>query len=376
MQITEYRSPGELRDAARQAGDVVVHGADARAALVAQFLKAEGARVSTGDAALTILATPTPDAPNVPNLGLVSDALYDALVGIVPVRLDFMCPGFAKCGTTTLQEALVQNPGCYLPPAKETFFLQWYKSKPDATRTLRTRHYRNAAPSRRAGCIEPSHYRYAKEAFDYFGGDMKILFMLRNPAEAEFSYFRMIARNLYRDKHLDLFRQCRRFGAEMFALYVERELKPGNDRRFDYDRWISEYRKYFPKENVKIVLFEDMLKSPRATLDDIQAFLGLTPIPFDRLPHANEGKSVSRGYLAAKINLALFKIDERLKSRPTNRLIRFYQRHAKRAVFALTLKKDDAKLTPEAKAILTAHFMPSIQRLEKLMGRSLEGVWY
>jgi hypothetical protein len=336
------------------------------------------AQESHGGAALAILASPNPDfsGSGFADVGTVSDALYDALIGLVPVHLNFMCPGFAKCGTTTLQEVLVQNPACYLPPAKETFFLQWHKNVPGATRMLRMRHYQNVEPGKIAGAIEPSHYNRAKNAFEYFGGDLKILFMLRNPADAEFSYFRMIARNLYRDKHLELFRQYRRFGAEMFDAYVRREVATGYDKRFAYDRWISEYLKYFPRENVKIVLFEDMLKNPRATLDDIQTFLGLEALPFERLPHANEGKSVSRGYLAAKINLGIFKIDERLKSRPTNRFVRLYQKYGKRAVFAFTLKKDDTKLSPEAKAALTQYFMPSIRRLEKVMGRSLEGVWY
>lgn len=376
MRMTTYHTPDELCAAARAAGRVAVPDTGASSALVAQFLKAEGVCVTAENPQLTVFTAPAPDAPDAPDACIVSGALQDALAALVPVHLDFMCPGFAKCGTTTLQEVLIQDPDCYLPPAKETFFLQWYQKTPDATRVLRTRHYRRVRPGQKAGCIEPSHYNRAKDAFEYFGSGMKILFMVRNPAEAEFSYFRMLARNIYRDKHLDLFKTCRRFGPQMFDLYVEREVKPGYDKRFAYDRWISEYLKYFPKENVKVVLFEDMLKNPRASLDDIQTFLGLTPLPFGRLPHANEGKSVSRGYLAARVNLALFKIDEKLKSRPINRFVRFYQRYIKRAVFAFTLKKDDSKLTPEAKTALTAHFMPSIRRLETIIGRSLEGVWY
>lgn len=411
MQVNLIHTPDVLREMALHAGAVVICGTDARAALISQYLKGAGAcvalhavlgtpdcvmvygipAVSARDvpdkSALTILAASggqdKPDAPadalfrmGFANVAVVPDAVCDALVGIVPVHLDFMCPGFAKCGTTTLQKVLEKNPECFLPPAKETFFFQWHEKTPDATRILRTRHFAKGAPNLRVGCIEPSHYNHAKDAFSYFGGDLKILFILRNPAEAEFSYFRMIARNLYKEKHLDLYKKCRRFGLEMFEMYINREVATGYDKRFTYDRWISEYLKYFSKENVKIVLFEDMLKNPGVVLSEIQSFLDLTPLPFNELPHANEGKAVSRGYLAARVNLGIFQIDDKLKSHPINRAIRFYQRFGKRAVFALTQKKDNTKLDSKTKAKLIVHFMPSIKRLEAIIGRSLEGVWY
>ena len=310
------------------------------------------------------------------NVAAISDSLYRALRGQVPVYLDFMCPGFAKCGTTTLQEVLKHNKSAFLPPAKETFFLQWYKQD-GSTRVLRDRHYNNVRPGQKVGDIDPSHYNRARDAYEYFGGDLKLVFMLRNPADAEFSLIKMMNRFVYRPKYVEYYKRHGKFGQAMFMDYVSRELCAGKGgRRFEYARWIDEYLKYYPRENVKIVLMEDMLKKPTETMNEIQEFLGLDVMRFETLPRANEGKKVSRGWRSARVNLWVFGIDEYRKSRMNTLPMILFRKVLKPLIFAFTLVDNDEKISPEARRAVMDHYMPSIHRLEEIMGRSLEGAWY
>ena len=43
------------------------------------------------------------------------------------MKLDFVVPGFSKCGTTTLCSLLSEHPDIFIPGIKEpNFFVKWY----------------------------------------------------------------------------------------------------------------------------------------------------------------------------------------------------------------------------------------------------------
>lgn len=399
----------QLKSCIEAAGRVIIHSADQAGIVLGGFVKGAGAEIicytvagksrrktlrgapvvkisDVEDRSALVLVSAREEmhvtmqsmlaALGFENIALVKNSVHDKLRAVVPVYLDFMCPGFPKCGTTTLQEVLKDNASAYLPPAKETFFLQWYK-KEDSTRILRERHYRHVKMGQMIGDIDPAHYNRAKDAHEYFGDDLKIVIMLRDPAAAEFSMFKMMCRFVYREKYVEYFKTHKKFGQPMFMDYIKNQLMvKGGGRRFEYAHWIEEYMKYYPRENIKIVLMEDMLKNPREVLDDIQEFLGLDVMHFDTLPRANEGKKVSRGWRSARVNLWVFGIDEYRKSRLNSLPTVFFRKVVKPVIYAFTLVDNDEKLSPEARKLVTEHYMPSIKRLEEIMGRSLEGLWY
>ena len=47
-------------------------------------------------------------------------------VKFTDVKLDFLCVGFQKCGTTSLDFALKENRYIYTPPEKETLYFKLY----------------------------------------------------------------------------------------------------------------------------------------------------------------------------------------------------------------------------------------------------------
>ena len=97
---------------------------------------------------------------------------------------------------------------------------------------------------------------------------------------------------------------------------------------------------------------------------------------FETLPRANEGKKVSRGWRSARVNLWVFGIDEYRKSRMNTLPMILFRKVLKPLIFAFTLVDNDEKISPEARRAVMDHYMPSIHRLEEIMGRSLEGAWY
>ena len=54
------------------------------------------------------------------NIADIDYELYCQLAREENVPLDFLCVGFTKCGTSSLQAALVKHPEIYLPKKKET----------------------------------------------------------------------------------------------------------------------------------------------------------------------------------------------------------------------------------------------------------------
>ncbi len=310
---------------------------------------------------------------------LASEDIFEALSDTVNVYMDFICAGFAKCGTTTLQDTLFGHHDIYLPAAKETFFFQWYK-KGNGTSVMHRRyyHFNRMTRERLSGDIDPSYFRRAKEIHEYFGDDVKLIFMLRNPVAAEYSMFKMTQRFVYREENIEYFRKFGKFSNEMFIDHVKNEVLSGrNSRRFDFAYWINTFLKYYPMEQIKIVLMEDMLKDPKGTLDDIQRFIGVNQIEdYSVLPHSNEGKKVSRGLKSAEINHKIYLMFHESKSQEAPRRYRLFKRFVKPVVQLFTLKNDNLKISPEAKKLVMDYYMPSIKELEKIMDRSLEGVWY
>ena len=97
---------------------------------------------------------------------------------------NFICPGAQKSATTTLYEILKQHPDIYLPYKKELRFfsgdywdrgIDWYEQQ-----------YEDYDGEKIVGDISPNYMRKQKIAeriYTTLGPDIKLLFMLRNPAD-------------------------------------------------------------------------------------------------------------------------------------------------------------------------------------------------
>ncbi len=115
--------------------------------------------------------------------------------------LDFFIIGPPKCGTTLLQNILIQNPEIYLSPKKEIQFFshgyhkgyKWYN-----------KHFSDAKPNQVVGEISPTYcdsletLKRIKDYADTYNKDVKIIITVRNPIKRLISeYYHNIRRANY-----------------------------------------------------------------------------------------------------------------------------------------------------------------------------------
>ena len=118
------------------------------------------------------------------------------------------------------------------------------------------------------GMIEPTFWLYAKEVFVEFGPNVKLIFLVRNPVDAVFSYFKM-ANRLGHGELLGAYQKAGgKFHLSIFEEYFSRLIQQ-KPYMFQYDYWIAEFLKLFPEDQIKILFFEELIQKPSLKLKEI-----------------------------------------------------------------------------------------------------------
>ena len=282
------------------------------------------------------------------------------------VHLDFLSPGFAKCGTSSFHKALSDHPKIFLPSVKETYFLN--RMNCIAHKGFR-KSYSQKSAHELAGGIETSYFFRAKEVEDYFGREIKLIFCLRNPVQALFSYFKMDMRNVESNWVLDLIKRWGGVDTNSFGDYADHYFE-----RYRYAKFIDEYIKRFDREHIYYVISEEVFQNPQKEMEKVQSFLGFDEhdkVDYKEFPHWNKSMKVSKDVASACINHAL--LSTQSETDPE-----LYQKIAtlRGDLLELTTKTFHGKIPEETGRTLMEKYMPGIHDLEDLMGRSLKGIWY
>lgn len=219
----------------------------------------------------------------------------------------FICVGFPKCATTTLDAVLRQHPQIELPCHKETLFFEREDLYRRGIKWYEKRYYgRNAkADSNKIfGEINPrnvAHGNSEKNIMETFGKDVKLIYILRNPADACFSMFRhaMDSANVYKKYEENIITE------NSFDDFVNRFLYPTQNRKrpffmmYKYGRHIATALKYVPVENVYVVLFEDYIRDIEVETKKILSFIGAdVNAEIDYHVRENVGNRIPKGVKA------------------------------------------------------------------------------
>lgn len=291
------------------------------------------------------------------------------------VNLDFLCVGFTKCGTTSLYWALRKNKQLYMPREKESLYGKWKEQYLDAPERFRELYFSGISKKRKWGCIEPTYYRRADFVYESFGTSPKIIFMLRNPADATYSYFKMMMRRSGDPIHRMYFKKYRKYSPKMFQEYMNDDIFSGKDQRFSYDIWLKEFLQYYNKDSIKLIFFEEIIKEPERILREVQEFIGVEPLDELELPHTNTGKQVSKNYFCARVNGKLHKKSMYYKENGTDRQRERFKK-LRNFIWKFTLIDNDERIASVDKDSLMDFYKASISEVEKIAGRSLRGIWY
>jgi len=200
-------------------------------------------------------------------------------------KLDFIIAGVQKAGTTALSDLLGIHPKIKMPhqdelhrtvqPARHFFDDEERFAQGEIDYTPLHRGCVRKRDSILIGSCTPIYiyWRPAIERIWNYNNKVKLLILLRNPADRAFSHW-----NMQRDRGLE--------NLDFLAAVQEeknraREALPFQLRKFSYvDRGfyaeqIERVLRYFPREQVHVIKFEDFRRDVRQTLDAVCNFLGL-----------------------------------------------------------------------------------------------------
>ncbi len=198
-------------------------------------------------------------------------------------RLDFVLAGAQKSGTTALHHFLSRHPRITMGDRQEIHFFDndaFFVSEPDYAELHK--HYPLRAGAIIAGDCTPSylyHQPVAERIWKY-NPAIKFLVLLRNPVERAFAHWNM---QRYRGREpLDFLDAVHEEKKRMAAA------PPAEARRFAYvargfyAAQLERLFTFFPRDQVKVIKFEEFRDKQRETLGTIFAFLGLKPLRFIR----------------------------------------------------------------------------------------------
>jgi hypothetical protein len=184
------------------------------------------------------------------------------------MKLDFIVPGFSKCGTTSLCWYLAQHPDIYMPEVKEPNFFafgygfgwEWYEALFENTGAARIvgegSTFYSAAEFENAAC---------ERILRHFP-EIRLIFIARDPiARIESSY-----RELHHSGY--------RYGVRTpFTIFEA--LRQHHNIIADtlYWRRINAYRRHLPDSRIHVLFLEDLRRDPATELAKCFRFLGVDP---------------------------------------------------------------------------------------------------
>lgn len=195
--------------------------------------------------------------------------------------------GTPKAGSSSLFYWLAAHPEVYGAPCKETFYFidqdsPLFKSEANYNihgLDLYESFFPNCPNDAKIILEATPHYFNQKTALDFFArSDFQphVIFLLRKPSKRIFSSFNFMQNNLARidskltfeeitdlllDETGDLVKKLDYPEDDIFYEWLSNELP--NNHYYDF---IVRWQEHWPKEKIHIILFEEMVKDPQATL--------------------------------------------------------------------------------------------------------------
>jgi hypothetical protein len=181
--------------------------------------------------------------------------------------IDFLGIGAQKAGTTWLFRQMFMHRQLWLPAQKE---LHYWDLNPDGDGAAWLSIFAAAPPDRIKGEFTPAYATLDSSVVVRIAAiapALKLVYVLRNPAERAWSQARMAAWN----RGLDLDDE-----AAVRAFLTS----AGCAARNRYSRTIATWRAAFGNDALAVYLLEDMAESPQALLNHLAGHLGVDPAGF------------------------------------------------------------------------------------------------
>lgn len=228
-------------------------------------------------------------------------------LGLYP---DYLIIGTQKGGTSSLQEYLLKHPKVLRPTIKEVHYfdnnfkkgLRWYRSFFPFIKK-RGQVFGEASPYYIYHSLVP---RRVKSVLP----NIKIIVLLRSPAERAFSHYKMELRGGYEKESFEKALEREKGNIKNYDSLVRKGKKSFGHQHFSYlDRGkyslqLKRWFKYFDRENFLIIKSEDLFINPQEEVSRVFSFLGLNDYKIKKFPKINRSKNreKQRGGIKDKLN--------------------------------------------------------------------------
>jgi hypothetical protein len=213
-------------------------------------------------------------------------------------RPNFFIVGASRCGTTSMYWYLRDHPNVFMPVKKETRFFGEDQPHPARTPTLEQylRLFAGATDRHLAIGEASGTYMYSYVAVGRiraFNPDARLIVMVRNPIDMVYSLHGQLCYNGHEDEE-DFERAWRLQPLRKGWMSVP----PGClcPRFLEYEDFgklgaqVERVLEIFPREQVKIVVYDDLAQSTAAVYEEVLAFLGLPSDGRTEFPRMNESR--------------------------------------------------------------------------------------
>ena len=266
---------------------------------------------------------------------------------------DFIGVGPPRTATTWLHEALTGHVG--LPQGvKETDFFNWQYDK---GLEWYAAHFRDCPADHPMGEFSPNYFIHsqAPERIARDIPDCKIICTLRDPVERTYSHYRKMREGEY---FSGSFEEC---------LRKRLRLKEWSK----YATYVGAWRRQFGKENVLVLIQDDLKANPQAFLDQVCAFIGIPRIKASSSASkeklVNAVPNVARNPRLAK---AARRVRDGLQKRGNYGMVNLLKKTGIRNLL-FSGGASFEPLRPETAVQLREFFRSEVEALEQMLGRDL-----
>jgi hypothetical protein len=295
------------------------------------------------------------------SLGLEAEAHREQSSG--KQKPDVFIVGAPKCGTSAMDQYLAAHPQVFMAKkemhgfgADLRFGAQFYR--------------RDLAAYLEEFASRKGEIRHA------FNPEARIIIMLREPAEMLYSLYSQFRYD--GNEHLRSFEQAlaaeddRRAGRQITRqTYFPQGLVYRDTAR--YTEQVRRYFDIFGREQVLVIIYDDLRADVRATYCRVLDFLGVdsSRIATD-FKVVNGNKSVKHSVLRGRLNDPLVRSTAVAIGRRLPRPVFTALHDAERRLWKLNSRPERRlPLAPELRAQLKREFAPEVERLSQLLGRDL-----
>lgn len=275
------------------------------------------------------------------------------------MAVDFIGLGAQKAGTSWVYACLYEHPEVHAPIKELHFFSrarfekgkEWYES-----------HFSHAKEGQRVGEFSTS-YLYSPETPERIVAmypEAKLIAILRNPANRAFSQYRNAIKAGEISEDMS------------YEAYATEE--PSVVAQGRYAEQLKRYYSHLPKDQLLVLIYEDIEKDPAAFMRRIYEFLGVDPTFTPSM--LNRQINIARTPRVVSLERVIHHIAETLRKTGFDKLVWMIRKSGLPDLLRLVNTKDDSVSTGENQVQIDRKvWKDDVDTLSNMIGRDMVSEW-